>query len=184
MTKQRETRLSTDDFITWAQQQSGRWELHQGEPVAISPERVGHANAKFAVQAALKDAIRKAGAPCHMLPDGMTVRIDATNAYEPDALVTCGKALPDDVVEIPNPVIVVEVLSPGTKRYDTGAKFSGYLSVPSLRHYLIVDASKRLVIHHRRGDGGAIESGILHKGALKLEPPGIEVRVEALFAGG
>lgn len=182
MTQQRETRLTTDDFIAWAQQQSGRWELRHGEPVAMSPECAGYANAKFAVQTALNEAIRKAGAPCHMLPDGMTVRIDAANAYEPDALVYAGKPLLDDVVEILNPVIVVEVLSPGTKRYDTGAKFSGYLSVPSLRRYLIVDASKRLVIHHRCGEGGAIESGILHKGALKLEPPGIEIQIAALFA--
>lgn len=181
MSSQLKHHLTTDEFLVWAQQQAGRWELHHGEPVAMSPERVGHAEAKYAVQTALKNAIRKAGAPCHMLPDGITVHIDASNAYEPDALVYCGKKVPKYQVEIVNPVIVVEVLSPGTRRYDTGAKFSGYLSVPGLRHFLIVETDKQLVIHHRRADNGAIESAILHAGVLRLDPPGIELEIAAFF---
>ena len=118
-------RLTTDDFLAWTQGQPGRWELHHGEALAMSPERLGHADVKFAVQTALKAAIRQAGVPCRMVPDGVTVRVDEGNAYEPDALVYCGGRASRDVVEITNPVIVVEVLSPGTRRYDTGAKFAG-----------------------------------------------------------
>ena len=50
----------------------------------------------------------------------MTVEVDTD--YEPDAVVNCGPPIPDDAVAATNPVIVVEVLSPGTRGIDTGAK--------------------------------------------------------------
>lgn len=65
----------------------GRHELVDGEVVAMAPERGRHARVKFAVQAALDRGLRALGSPCEMLPDGMTVRIDAHIASEPDALV-------------------------------------------------------------------------------------------------
>jgi Uma2 family endonuclease len=45
----------------------------------------------------------------------MTVRISArTAAFEPDALVVCPSPLDLNTMEIPNPIVVVEVLPPGT----------------------------------------------------------------------
>jgi len=46
----------------------------------MDPESAGHAKIKFAVQSALAAAIRACGLPCHMLPDGMTVRIEDNTA--------------------------------------------------------------------------------------------------------
>jgi Uma2 family endonuclease len=39
----------------------------------------------------------------------------------------------------PNPVIVVEVLSPSTRGIDTTVKLADYFRVSGLRHYVIVD---------------------------------------------
>ena len=86
-------RMNVDEFLVWAEGQPGRYELVDGEVIAIAPERVRHAQVKFAAQTALVRAIENAGLPCWMLPDGMTVRIDASTAYEPDALVYCGPPL-------------------------------------------------------------------------------------------
>ena len=82
-----------------------------------------------------------------MLPDGMTVRMDQDTAHEPDALVYCGQALPASAVEVPNPVIVVEVLSPSTRHVDASAKLAT-IRISSVQHYLIVDPDKRLAVHH------------------------------------
>ena len=47
----------------------------------------------------------------------MTVRIDETTAYEPDAQVYCGQKLsPAAAIEVPEPVIVAEVLSPSSRQ--------------------------------------------------------------------
>src|SRR5437588_9630635 len=96
----------------------------------VRPNRRGAA-AKFAVQTALAAGIRARGLPCHMMPDGMTVRVDARTAFEPDALVYCGQEVALSTLEIPNPVVVVEVLSPSTRRIDVSKKLAGYFRLPS-----------------------------------------------------
>ena len=82
---------------------------------------------------------------------------------------------------IDDPVIVVEVLSPSTAAIDHGRKLSGYFSLPSVQHYLILDPDRRVVIHHKRGASDAIETRVLTDGVARLDPPGFEVAVEALF---
>ena len=61
-------------------------------------------------------------------------------------------------MEIPNPVIVVEVLSPSTAADDHGVKLDGYFSLRSVEHYLILDSDRRVMIHHKRGQAEAIEN--------------------------
>jgi Uma2 family endonuclease len=174
--------LTTDEFLAWSDAQIGRWELFDGVPVLIAPERAGHAATKFAAQTALVAAIGRAKLPCWMLPDGMTVRVDNRSAFEPDALVYCGAAVSTDAIEVPNPVIVVEVLSPGTEARDHGAKLAGYFSLPSVAHYLILDPDRRVLIHHKRGQGDIIETRILTDGLLRLDPPRLEAPVAEMFA--
>jgi len=174
-------KMTVDEYLAWAQDQPGRFELYAGAVYAMAPERAGHAKVKFAVQVALRAAIQRAGIDCHMLPDGMTVRVDAHTAHEPDALVYCGQELPDSAVEVPNPIIVIEVLSPSTRHIDASAKLAGYFRVDSVRHYLIVDPDQPLVIHHARGEADIVATRILREGKIVLNPPGIELSVADFY---
>jgi Uma2 family endonuclease len=174
--------LTVDEFLTWASGEEGRYELADGEIHAMAPESAGHAQIKFAVQSALAAAIRARGLPCHMLPDGMTVRIDANTAYEPDALVYCGAKLALSALEVPEPVIVVEVLSPSTRRIDLAAKLAGYFRPPSVMHYLIVDPARPLIIHHARGADDLILTRIASTGAIALDPPGLQLDIAGIYA--
>jgi Uma2 family endonuclease len=174
-------KMTVDDFLAWAETQEGRWELYDGVPVAMSPERVIHVQVKLRVANALERAIAAAGLPCHALLDGVAVRIDRHRSYQPDALVYCGPPLPGDALEVPNPVIVAEVLSPSNALTDLRDKLVGYFQVPSIVHYLIVDPDNRLVIHHRRGEGDAIATRIVSDRPLRLDPPGVELAVADLF---
>jgi Uma2 family endonuclease len=181
--------MTADEFLLWAEGKEGRWELHDGVPVQLSsvdpammsPERAAHARTKFSAAKALDRAVTTAGLPCEVFADGMAVRIDAGTAFEPDASVVCGPRPPNDTIAIDNPVIVVEVLSPSTAAVDHGRKLSGYFSLASVQHYLILDPERRVVIHHKRGRGETIETRVLVNGVARLDPPGFEVAVEALF---
>ncbi len=178
--QQPEPSMTVEDFLLWAEARPGRHELVDGQPHAMAPERVGHAEAKFAAQTALRQAIVRAGVPCHMLPDGVTVRIDARTAYEPDALVYCGARLSRNATVVAAPVIVVEALSPSAGFFDRHGKLAGYFTLPSVQHYLIVDIDRRMVIHHER-DGDALRTRLLPSGPLRLDPPGLELTVEDLL---
>jgi Uma2 family endonuclease len=181
MSRQLQRKMTVDEFLVWAEGRDGRWELYNGVPYAMAPERARHGEVKFAVQTALVQAIRKAGLPCHMRPDGATVRISEHVAHEPDALVYCGPKHPDDSIEVPNPVILVEVASPSTRKIDASLKLTGYFSLTSVHHYLIIDPDGPPVIHHRRQTDGTILTRIVHDGTVKLTPPGIDVALAEVF---
>jgi Uma2 family endonuclease len=175
-------RMTVDEFLVWAEGQEGRWELYNGVPYRMAPERTGHFEVKFAVQTALLRAIRRAGVPCHMLGDGAGVRISRDVMHLPDALVYCGPKLPKDTLEVPKPVILVEVASPSTRKFDATVKLAGYFSLPSVQHYLIVDPEGPPMVHYSRQADGTLLRSVVQEGALTLSPPGIEVAVAEMFA--
>jgi Uma2 family endonuclease len=178
------TRMSVDEFLVWSEGQEGRWELYNGVAYAMAPERVRHGTVKYAVQKALERGIAAAGLGCHMQPDGATVRVNAHTAHEPDALVYCGEKLPGDAIEVPAPVIVVEVASPSTRRIDASLKLKGFFALASVHHYLIVDPEKLPLIHHQRQADGTILTHLVGSGPLVLDPPGLAFDVAELGIEG
>jgi Uma2 family endonuclease len=184
MEQPKQTEFTAEEFIAWAlEQPTGRYELDNGTVVAMAPERASHATAKLNAVIALRNAIVARDLACQAFPDGMSVRVNDRTVYEPDALVRCGQPLPGDAIEVADPMIVVEVVSPSSRGVDRGVKLAGYFALPSLRHYLILDTDKRVVIHHRRGEDGQIGVGIVHDGPLTLDPPGLVIDLRDIFDG-
>jgi len=171
--------LTVEDYVAWAKSQPERQrtELINGQVVAMAPERVEHGEVKLAAAIALRAAVTRAGLDCHVLGDGMTVRIDDHTGYEPDALVYCGERLARGSMIVAAPVIVVEVLSPTTAHTDTSAKLIGYFKLPSIAHYLVLDPDARSVTHHARDR----RPEVLATGWLRLDPPGLDLAVEELL---
>jgi Uma2 family endonuclease len=177
------SRMTADEFLDWAmaQPEGARYELVTGEVVAMAPERAVRGRAKVAAFDALRAGVVEAGLPCEAFVDGMAVRVDETTVFEPDVLLRCGPPVPDECIEIRDPVIVVEVLSPSSTSRDTGGKLDDYFRIPSVRHYLIVETANRTVIHHRRDDAGELQIRILRDGTIALQPPGLSLAVASLF---
>lgn len=176
-------RMSREEYRAWANHQNrGRFERVSGVVVAMAPERANHNLAKGNVRDALRQAVRDARLPCQVFADGMTLEVDDSD-YEPDCVVRCGEErLPGDAVAVPDPLIVVEVLSPSTSAIDRAWKLEEYFRLPSMRHYLIVWADRQQVAHHRRTDRGSIETVTVTAGPIRLDPPGIEIEVEEIYA--
>jgi Uma2 family endonuclease len=132
--------MTADEFIAWAMKQAEgeRYELVAGEVVAMAPERAGHGRMKGRMYVRLDDAIRTANLDCEAFPDGMAVRVDDNTIYEPDAMVRCGVPVPNDAIEVTDPVVVVEVVSASSRKRDSGSKLEDYFRIPTVRHYLIV----------------------------------------------
>ena len=174
-------RLTREEFRRWAEHQTARYERIAGEPVAMSPERAQHVRIKNRIWAVLDQAIRQAGLDSEALGDGMTVEVDAETDYEPDAVVNYGPRLSPDAITAANPVIVVEVLSPSTESIDSSDKLADYFRVPSIMHYLIVRARRPEIIHHWRS-GADIISRVVNVGTIRLDPPGVSIAVNDVYA--
>jgi Uma2 family endonuclease len=178
-------KMTADEYLAWAEtlpREAGRYELWDGDVIVRhgpagfeNSERAQHWKAKHALYRALHDAVKRAGLPCHAAGEGPSVRISDHRLVEPDALVYCGPEVPRWMLEVSNPLIVAEVLSPSTRNFDMGDKRRGYFTLASLHHYLIVDPDRALLIHHRRGSGAEPETEIVNGPRLRLDPPGLDV---------
>ncbi len=177
----RET-MSADAFLEWAEaQDEGRYQLIGGEIVAMAPERVEHSHVKRMVANAFDAAIAEAKLPCRAFVDGVSVKIDDSTVFEPDALVNCGAPIPRRSLIAPNPIIVVEVISPTSLRRDLAMKFTNYFRHPSVQHYLVVVLENRTAIQHSRSEGDALKTRIANMGDRLTFDPGIAVAVADLF---
>jgi Uma2 family endonuclease len=176
------TGLDVDAFLEWAKGRPGRYELHNGEIFAMSPARNRHSSKKGSIYSALRDAVRQAGVPCHVMPDGVAVYGSDSTWYEPDGLVYCGPEAPGDDIKIDNPMIIVEVHSPSTGTLDASDKLIGYFGVESVEHYLIVHSADRRLIHHKRQGEGTIQTRIVTAGPLHLDPPGLIVDLSEVLS--
>jgi Uma2 family endonuclease len=177
------TRMTVDEFLAWAERQDeGRYELFNGRVVMQQSEKWMHSAIKGRIYVALLQAVERAGIAYFAATQGPTVRIGENVAFEPDALVARLPYPDGNSVEIADPVLVVEILSPSTAKRDLADKLAGYFKVPSIQHYLIVDPEEREIIWHRRAGGGALEQPLtLREGSLTIDPTGIEITLGNIF---
>jgi Uma2 family endonuclease len=101
----------------------------------------------------------------------------------PDVSVICGSLErdPDDHNTATNPVVIVEVLSPSTQRYDREEKAAHYRRITSLASYVLISQEEqRLEVFSRNGDG----SWTLREarsGAVDLPTIGCRLSVEDVY---
>ena len=171
LTHEPEERMTREDYRAWASQQpSHRFERIEGVVVAMAPERAAHNRRKGSARDALRAAVQRAGLPCEVFADGMTIEVGDSD-YEPDAAMA-----------VPDPLVIVEVLSPNTSGVDRGLKLRDYFRVPSLQHYLIVWPETPRIVRHSRTPGGDIATKVFASGEIALDPPGIAVPFADFYA--
>jgi Uma2 family endonuclease len=92
------------------------------------------------------------GEPSVLFDSGMKVRVTLptdTRFYYPDAVVVRGPNAVDGLFQ-KDPVVVAEVLSEKTRRYDEVEKCGGYLTIPALKQYVLIEtASPRVTVFRR-----------------------------------
>lgn len=104
--------------------------------------------------------------------------------YYPDAFVTCDPRDRNDRYVKRYPKLIAEVLSPSTKSFDIGDKFTDYQQVESLEEYvLIFQESQRIECHRRISTN--IWKTIVYKKAdrVLLKSIGLEFMISELYRG-
>ena len=78
--------------------------------------------------------------------------------HYPDALVVAGVPLlaQEEIGAITNPILIIEVLSDSTGRYDRLDKFSHYQTLPSFREYVLIYQDRPQIDSYLRQDDPAL----------------------------
>jgi Uma2 family endonuclease len=141
--------MSKEAFFAWIEQREERYEYVKGRVVMMVRITRNHAR----VTANLVSALSQRLSPerYDVATDGFAIDIGESFRV-PDVVVeprqTDGKAL-----EAKAPILIVEVLSPGTLHVDFGEKRQEYLSLPTLETYLIVSPDEPRAWIWQRTDG-------------------------------
>ncbi len=114
---------------------------------------------------------------------GLKLRISDSVYFYPDVLIT------NEVFKNPlfssSPIFVAEVLSPGTRSFDTADKFLEYRNLPSLQYYLLAEPEYYHVTLHYKTNEGVWMSETYRKLAdiIKLPLVGTELPLSEIYKG-
>lgn len=142
-----------EDYLAWEATQAERYEFVDGEVFAMAGAEDRHVTVTGNLYMALRQHLR--GTPCRTFMADMKVQANAASSYfYPDVVVTCSAADADSRQIKREPLLIIEVLSPGTEAYDRGAKFQRYRQIPSLAEYALVDIEcRRVDVFRKLPDG-------------------------------
>ena len=154
----REKPWPLEEFLSWEREQPERFELIDGQPVAMTGGTQAHDLIKTNLAAALRAALR--GGPCR--PGGSDLKVITGNGRVryPDALIDCGPFRPDaDTAS--DPVAVFEVLSRSTSWVDLTRKVQDYGATPGLDTYVAISQDELRVAVFRRSGDRLVQSQLL-----------------------
>jgi Uma2 family endonuclease len=147
--------MTLDEFLAW---DSGdltgrRWQLEDGEPVLMAPAAEVHGAIQAEMAALLRNHLLAVGSHCRVISaPGVVPRVRAHQNFRvPDVGVTCSP--PSGEVMVPEPVLLIEILSPGNQAKPRSNVWT-YTTIPSVQEILLVVASRMEVeLLRRLADG-------------------------------
>lgn len=149
---------TTDSFLAWLADGHGgenRWELVDGQPVMMTNPVRRHGNVVGNVSGMLRERLR--GGSCRPYTGDLGIETRPDQFRLPDVLVDCSPTGMDDATAR-DPKLVVEVLSPSTRAFDTLGKLEEYKGVAGLAHLVVIDPMQPdVVLWSRAGEGWAYE---------------------------
>lgn len=143
---------TVDEFLAWEERQEERYEFVGGVITLMAGGTENHDLIGVNATSALNQRLR--GSPCRVHGSNLKVRSPAGAVMYPDAFVRCGPGQALRTV-VDDPVLVVEVLSPGTQQADLTEKRWAYQAIETLQAILFVAADKPRVELATRGPEGS-----------------------------
>ena len=165
--------MSEDEYLKAEEKSSVRHEFVDGHVFAMVGASKAHN--KIAINILVLMRQRLGGGPCDIFMSDMKLRIQSLKSYYyPDLIVSC-EPFEAKSACVQQPIILVEVLSSGTKEIDHREKLIAYKKIPSLQEYVIVHQDRQKIELFRRS-GDAWD-------AISFTPPGEELILESMPGG-
>ena len=177
------TDYTPEEYLTLEEKADFRSEYEDGEIVAMAGTSIGHVRI---VRNLSNRLANKLSDDCEALTTDLKVWVETHRKfYYPDVIVLCGE--PDFYKKrddtILNPTVIFEVLSKSTEAKDRNEKFNAYLSLESLKEYVLVSQNKAKVEKFARqsNDSWLYQATIGLKSAVKIESINVELSFEEIY---
>ncbi len=175
-------RMTVAQFFDWEPGDEDRYELVDGRPVKMTGARRRHDRIVTNINRVLGNQLLDS--PCIVFTPDTAVLIPNGNVRRPDAGIDSGRD-DDDLMHADVPRVVIEVLSPSTRKSDLTEKLAEYKTIESLLHILLVDPDKPEVTHWPR-DRTRTWRPRQHEGlaaVIDIADPPLELSLSELYRG-
>ncbi|HAT75971.1 MAG TPA: Uma2 family endonuclease [Flavobacterium sp.] len=135
--------ISEKDYLDAERLALDKHEYYQGEIFAMSGASIAHN--KIAMNSSVDIAAKLKGKKGQSFGSDLRIHIPRNTLYTyPDISIICGEieTTDDKFDTITNPSVIIEILSPLTRNYDKGEKFTLYREIDSLQEYILIDSER------------------------------------------
>ncbi len=147
--------FTEEEYLAFERASTTKHEYYNGRIYAMTGAKEPHNLINGNTLASLHSQLRRK--PCRTYSSDMRVKVIKTglNTY-PDIVILCGQPLFTDSTRdtVTNPVVIIEILSDSTERYDRGMKFQNYRAIDTLRDYILIAQDHHHIEHFSRQDNG------------------------------
>ena len=176
--------MTVDEFLAWDAPVNARWQLIEGEPVAMAPSSRTHGSLQGELARVIGNHLAVPGNPCAVVTEpGIVPRVRSNENFRiPDLAVTC-TCYETEEYDLSDPVLIVEILSPSNKT-ETWRNIWAFTTIPGLREILILSSTAiraELLCRDASGDWPAAAAVIEDGGALSLDSIGLTLPLAALY---
>src|SRR6266536_964720 len=143
MTTRPDVRLTPEEYLRIERDAEWKSEYIDGEMFAMAGASPRHVFIVANLAGELRNQLREG--PSVVASADLRVATDRRRHYTyPDVVVVCDapQFVDENRDTVTNPTMIAEVLSDSTEKYDRGAKFERYRTVPTLSEYLLVSQDR------------------------------------------
>jgi Uma2 family endonuclease len=175
--------MTLDEFLRWEDGSDTRYELIDGVPVAMAPPARAHGLLCARLAVAIDAALRSRRL-CEVQIEAGIARADrADSCYIADLAVTCREHRHGEQL-VTDPILIVEILSPGTERHDRQVKVPAYRQIDSVEEILLIDSESLYAeILRREGERWIIDFTRGANDELFLATLGLSLGMAELYGG-
>jgi Uma2 family endonuclease len=183
MTDAAPRRWTIEEFFAWQEGQAARYELVDGFPVRMmAGARNVHDDIVVNVLAELR--IRLRGRDCRPFTGDGSIETKPGQIRRPDIGIDCGRRDPN-ATKAALPRVVVEILSPTTRDFDTIDKLDEYKMVESLDRIVIIEPNApEVIVWTRAGDRSwrkAVREGLDQ--TIEMPEIGVTLPLKEIYDG-
>jgi Uma2 family endonuclease len=135
-------KFTIDEYLEFEHDSDEKHEYYMGEIFAMPGAKVPHNIITVNLITELKQKLKDKS--CRPYNSDQRIYIPSNTLFTyPDISIICGnmETKDNDDWNALNPSVIIEVLSPDTKGYDRGEKFTLYRDIVSLKEYILVDST-------------------------------------------
>ncbi len=144
-------KYSLEEYIKIDEEGTVRHEYYNGKLFEMPGASILHNNICLQLHFTLRSLLKLKGYQVNV--ESVKVKIENEEIYlYPDVLVTGEKLQTTNDYVVYQPILLAEVLSDSTRKYDSTDKFILYQKISSLRYYMLIEPEKHVVIFYEKDD--------------------------------